>query len=68
MAAIFEPLLAQLKLTIPPVSAFEPVAQPKLRLRPFVKFIKSESMDSSKMFQEPVTNVSSLSLRLGEEI
>ena len=30
MAAIFELWLAQLKPTIPPVSAFEPVAQPKL--------------------------------------
>ena len=64
MAAIFKPLFTKLFHHLP-VSAFEPVARPTLRLRPFVKSMKSEPMGSSKMFQEYETKVSSLSLRPG---
>ena len=51
MAAIFESLFRKLKHHYLSVSAFEPVAQPKPRLRPFVKSIKAEPMGSRKMFQ-----------------
>ena len=53
MAAIFEPLFTKLKLNLNylPVSAFEPVAQEKLRLKPFVKSLKAEPMGSRKMLQ-----------------
>ena len=47
MVAIFEPLFTKLKTTTYQ-SAFEPLAQEKLRLRPFVKYIKTETMGSRK--------------------
>ena len=62
MAAMFETCLQNLSLYLP-VSVFEPVSQPKLR--PFVKSIKSESLGSSKIFQEFESKVSSLNLRQG---
>ena len=60
MGAIFEPLFTKLKCT-----TCQPVAQPKLRLRPFVKSLKSELIGSSKMLQEFETKISSLSLGSG---
>ena len=65
MAAIYEPLFTKLKPTANPCLTFEPVAQPKLRLGPLGKYIKSEPMGSIKMFQKFETEVLTLSLRPG---
>ena len=48
-----------------PISAFEPMAQPKRRLRPLLKHIKSELMGSTKIFQKFKTKVLALSMRPG---
>ena len=65
MGTIFERLFTKLKRHYLPVSKFEPVAQPKLRLRHLVKSIKAEPLGLRKMFQSLETKVSSLSLRPG---
>ena len=57
MVAIFEPLFTKLNAHYLPISAFEPVAQPKQ-----VKSITYEPMGSTKMFQKFETKVLTLSL------